>query len=90
MTFVEWVVRASIRLLAMVAVIVARIGASLMGLESIIPKLMAHHYALAGMYGLALLTAFVGTLPLGLGIERYALKALRWPACSPKRSQAAA
>jgi hypothetical protein len=51
---------------------------------------MARHYALAGMYGLALLTAFVGTLPLGLGIERYALKALRWPACSPKRSRAAA
>ncbi len=90
MTLIEWLVRAAIKLIAMVAVIVACIGASLMGLDSIIPKLMARHYALAGMYGLALLTAFVGTLPLGLAIERYALKALRWPACSPKRSRAAA
>lgn len=89
MTFVEWSVRVAIKLLAMAAVIVACIGASLMGLDSIIPKLMARRYALAGMYGVAVLAAFVGTLPLGLAIERYALKALRWPAYSPQRSRAA-
>jgi hypothetical protein len=84
MTFVEWAVRALIKLVAMAIVIAAVIGASLMGLDAIIPKLMARHYALAGMFSVAMLSAFVGTLPLALGVERYALKVLRWPTTAGK------
>ncbi|WP_430233447.1 hypothetical protein [Paraburkholderia tropica] len=84
MTFVEWCTRMAIKLLAMAAVIVACTGAGWLGLDSIIPTLMARHYALAAMYGVAVLAAFVGALPLGLAIERYALKALGWPTYSPK------
>lgn len=84
MTFVEWAVRALIKLVAVAIVIAAVIGASLMGLDAIIPKLMARHYALAGMFSVAILSALVGTLPLALGIERYALKVLRWPTTAGK------
>jgi hypothetical protein len=80
----EWLVRVAIKLVAMAAVVIACLGAALIGLDEIIPKLMARHYEMAGMYGVAVLSAFVGTLPPGLAIERYGLKALRWPAYSPK------
>lgn len=89
MTLFEWAVRLAIKLVAMAVVIVAMAGAAVMGLDAVIAKLMARNYALAGIYGLAVLAAFVGTLPLGLAIERYALTALRWPAYSPERSRAA-
>jgi hypothetical protein len=79
MNLFEWAVRLAIKLVAMAVVISAVPGAALMGLDATIPKLMARHYALAAMYGVAVLSAFVGTVPLALGIERYALKALRWP-----------
>jgi predicted cobalt transporter CbtA len=76
MTLVEWAVRALIKLVATAIVVAAVIGASLMGLDAIIPKLMARHYAVAGMFSIAMLSAFVGTLPLALGFERGALTAL--------------
>lgn len=80
MSFFEWFVRAYIKLVAFAAVLVACIGAALMGLDAIIPKLMARHYTMAGIYGMAVLSAFVGAVPLALAIERYALRALRWSA----------
>ncbi|WP_321817898.1 MULTISPECIES: hypothetical protein [unclassified Paraburkholderia] len=81
----EWLVRAAIKLVAMAAVVIAYLSAALMGLDELIPKLMARHYVMAGMYGVGVLSAFVGTLPLGLAIERHALKALRWPAWNPEK-----